>query len=208
MSVTRRTAILLAAVTAMCVYGQEAKKPGVVRIGVVLPEAQMGQGQGNGASVAEPVRAEMIKYLSGPAVEVLPLSSRISLQIDAESKAAQCDWVLYSTVTQKPGAVSAKKGFLKGATSAAHMMPIIGMGGGMSGMVATQAASATLTGISEATAMVKSKDEWTLGYRLVSGSGETFENQASAKAAVDREDVISPLLRQSAEVVLKKVMGK
>ena len=200
----QRLAFAMAAAV-VCLHAQEGKK----RIGIVLPEAQMGQGQAAESSVAEPVRAEWIKYLSGPTVDVVALSARVSVQIEAEAKAKKCDFVLYSTVVQKPGAVSTKKSFLKGATSAAHMMPMMGMARGLGGMMAAQAATSAVTGIAEATSMVKSKDEWTLSYRLAGADGATFaENASSAQATMDREDIISPLLRRTAEEVLGKVIGK
>ena len=79
-----------------------------------------------GADVAEPVRATLTAYLGGPATELIPLSARIPIQIDAEAQVIGCDYVLYSSVTQKKGG-----GFGKMLAAAA---PIASMAGGMAGM--------------------------------------------------------------------------
>lgn len=201
MLLRNRTAVLLLTIAAAALHAQEAKKPGALRIGVALPDGQ--------ASVAEPVRGELIKYLSGPTVEVVPLTSRVGVQIDAEAKVKECDYILYSTVTQKANSAAAKKGFLRGATSAARVMPMMGAAHGVGGYVAAEAATSAVTGVAETTSMVKSQDEWTLSYRLIGPAGAiVVEKTATAKASADREDIISPLLRQTAEAVLGKVLGK
>ncbi len=50
------------------------KKPGTIRIGVVQPKAQMGHGN-SGLNVAEPLRATIIQYLSGPAFDVVSIAA-------------------------------------------------------------------------------------------------------------------------------------
>src|SRR5689334_3174225 len=76
--------------------------PPKTKICLVLPKAQLGQGT-TGADVAEPVRATLTAYLGGPATELIPLSARIPIQIDAEAQQTGCEYVLYSSVTQKKG---------------------------------------------------------------------------------------------------------
>jgi len=95
------------------------------KICLVLPKAQLGQGT-SGADVAEPVRATLTAYLGGPATELIPLTARIPIQIDAEAQVLACDYVLYSSVSQKKGG-----GFSKMLGAAA---PIATMAGGMAGM--------------------------------------------------------------------------
>jgi hypothetical protein len=89
------------------------------------------------------------------------------------------------------------------------MMPMMGAAHGVGGYVAAEAASSAVTGIAETSAMVKSQDEWTLGYRLINPAGAPVaEKTTTAKASADGQDIISPLLRQTAEAVLGKVLGK
>src|SRR6186713_1098321 len=98
---------------------------GKTKICLVLPKAQLGQGT-SGADVAEPVRATLTAYLGGPATELIRLTARIPSQIDAEAQVTGCEYVLYSSVTQK------KCGGLSKMFAAAA--PIATMAGGMAGM--------------------------------------------------------------------------
>ncbi|MCU1234711.1 MAG: hypothetical protein JWP63_2678 [Candidatus Solibacter sp.] len=161
--------------------------------------------------MAEPARAELIKFLNGPAVEVVPIAARIGLQIDAEATEKECNFVLYSTMTQKAGSSSTKKGFLHGATSMAGMLPMLGAARRVGGAVAVTAASSAMSGIAEAASTVKARDEWTFSYKLApagNAAAPVLESSAAGKAKADGENVISPLLRQAAEAVLTKVMTK
>jgi len=173
-----------------------------VKIGVALPEGQ--------PNVAEPWRVELIKLLSGPAVEVVSMTARVGIQIEAEAKAKACAYILYSTVAQKAGTSATKRGFLHGATSMGGMVPMLGAARGVGGAVAVTAATSAMSGIAEATSLVKARDEWTFGYRLVAAGGAEalVEKSAVAKAKSDGEDVITPLLRQAAEAVLTQVTAK
>lgn len=188
----------------------QAKNPGTVRIGVAAPQAQLAQGQGNGATLAEPIRAQMIKYLSGPAVEVVPITAMIPFQIDAEAKQKQCDFILYSTVEQKKNNASSKRGLLRGASSMANMAPMMGAARGTGGMVAATAAQSAVAGVAEAASVVKAKDEWSFGYKLVQTETQTpvLTNTASAKAAADGEDVITPMLLHAAQTIVTQVAKK
>ena len=44
-------------------------------VGVALPRAQLGQGNGASADVAEPVRQALMSYLKGPKIEVIALAN-------------------------------------------------------------------------------------------------------------------------------------
>jgi len=189
------------------------------KICLVLPKAQLGQGT-SGADVAEPVRATLTAYLGGPATELIPLTARIPIQIDAEAQVMACDYVLYSSVTQKKGG-----GFSKMLGAAA---PIATMAGGMAGMggnygtmMGAQAvASAASTAASQsaqqeamealggaARSNIKKGDQITLEYKLVKpGVVEPITAQAAvAKAKESGEDLVSPLIEQAATQVLTAI---
>jgi hypothetical protein len=189
------------------------------KICLVLPKAQLGQGT-SGADVAEPVRATLTAYLGGPATELIPLTARIPIQIDAEAQVMACDYVLYSSVTQKKGG-----GFSKMLGAAA---PIATMAGGMAGMggnygtmMGAQAvASAASTAASQsaqqeamealggaARSNIKKGDQITLEYKLVKpGVAEPITAQAAvAKAKESGEDLVSPLIEQAATQVLTAI---
>src|ERR1044072_4517206 len=92
----------LAALAASLALAYSANASAATKICLVLPKAQLGQGT-SGADVAEPVRATLTAYLGGPTTELVPLTARIPIQIDAEAQVMACDYVLYSSVTQKKG---------------------------------------------------------------------------------------------------------
>lgn len=75
------------------------KAPGKIRIGVVPAQAQLGQGNNAQEDYGTPIRNAIVLLMSGPAVEIAPLDSRIPVQVQAEAQQKQCDYILYSAVT-------------------------------------------------------------------------------------------------------------
>lgn len=182
------------------------KKPGVLRIGVVRPKAQMGQGN-SGADVADPLRATIIQYLSGPAFDVVPIGAMIPAQIEAETKQKECDYVLYSSISQKMN--TGGFGMLRKAMPMASMIPMVGMATGVAGMVASSAAGAAMSGAGGLAGSVKAKSEVTFQYNLTTpgNSASVLTKSATAKAKQDGEDIVTPLIEQAATAVLAE-LGK
>jgi hypothetical protein len=191
-----------------------------VRIGIVTPKAQLGQGNA-GQDVATPVAQLIMAYMAGPVLELVPLQARIPAQIDAEAKALNCTHVLYTTVEQK----SARKGgggLLSKLGPAAAMLPGVGALGSASGamaagmaaqaisMAGAQAAQAdAMASLTQAQAgSVKAKDEVTLTYQFVtvSGAKPPLAETLSAKAKQDGEDLLSPLVEQLATITVTAAM--
>jgi len=184
-----------------------------IRIGIVLPEAQLGQGNTN-QDVGEPVRQLIISYMSGPRLELVPLQAKISAQVNAEAQQQNCTHVLYTSVEQKK-AGKGMGGMLKAFGPAAAMLPGLGAMGGASsamiGAVATQAISAAamqsaqedaIASLTQAQAgSVKARDEISLTYQFVTVSGGTpvLEATLKAKATENGEDLLRPLVEQVAE---------
>jgi hypothetical protein len=183
---------------------------------LVLPKAQLGQGT-SGADVAEPVRATLTAYLGGPATELVPLATRIPIQIDAEALEKGCAYVLYSSVTQKKGG-----GFSKLFAAAAPLAAVVpGMGGNYGAVIATQAvvgaASSAAAQSAQQEAMealggaarssIKKGDQITLEYRLAKpGVAESVIAQSlTVKAKESGEDLVSPLIEQAATQVLTAI---
>jgi hypothetical protein len=185
---------------------------GTIRIGVVTPKAQLGQGN-TGQDVAAPVQQLIMSYMAGPVLELVPLQARVPAQIQAEAQAAGCTHVLYTTVEQK----KAKKGIggLLGAVAPAASL-LTGMGGGgdmaaammvgtasqvMSQAAMQQAQEQALNSLTQAQAgAVKAKDEISLNYQLhtMSGAKPVLEETLTAKAEADGQDLLSPLVEQLA----------
>jgi len=193
------------------------KQPGHIRIGVVTPDAQVGQGTNAGQDYGTPIRNAMIQLMSGPAVEIAAIDSHIAIQIQAEAQQKECDYILLSSVVVKKPAKGGFGNFMKMAAPVASMAPMMGggMGGAMASSMASQAASvaaqqAASNQLSQFTGQIKSKDDITVQYQLVAPgqSAPKTQNTLQAKAKADGEDVMTPLLTQVATTVLTEATKK
>ena len=185
-----------------------------VRIGVVLPKSQLGQGNA-GQDVAEPVRQLIMSYMAGPVLELVPLQARIPAQIEAEARSLNVTHILYTTVEQKKGRGGAG-GLLGKMGPMAGMLPGVGAlaGASTAASVASQAIATASAQAAQAQAMdslmqaqaggVKAKDEITLAYQLVTvgGAKAVLEDSLQAKAQQDGQDLLSPLVEQLATIAV------
>jgi hypothetical protein len=185
-----------------------AKKDRMFRIGVLTPDAQLMQNPGGGAKIPESLRAMIVSELSGPLVEVIPITARIPMQVEAEVKQQACDYVLYSAFVQKQKAGAGA--FFKKAGALAPMMSMIPMAGGLGGAMAGAAAGGALGAAGNLAGLVKAKDQWTLTYKLVAPGNVspvlTSSNQATARS--DGEDVVKGLIDQEAISVINQLTQK
>jgi hypothetical protein len=145
----------------------------------------------------------MIQYLNGPGLEIVPMTAMLPTQIDAESKEKTCDYILYSSVTQKK---SGGMSFLKVATMASSLTPI----GAMAGATRAATAAAGTAAVAQAatvSSVVKAKTEYTLTYKLMAAGNPSpvLSSAATAKAKSDGEDVMTPLIQQAAMAILGQV---
>jgi hypothetical protein len=195
-------------------------------VGVALPRAQLGQGNGASADVAEPVRQALVTYLKGPVIEVIALESRIAVQIDAEARLKGCAFVLYTDVSQK--AKGGRLGMLKKLAPVAAALPMVGVGGSMGTQTAANAAAqgvmqAQMQAAQEdamANAMqaingaqksnVKAGDSLTLEYKLVRpGEQQPLRtDKLVGKARNNGDDVLSPLIESVATIVVETVAAQ
>jgi len=187
---------------------QAAKKPGVMRIGVVSPNVQFGQVP-TPADASESMRSLFAKYLTGPTVEVVPLVAQLPIQADAEAVQKECAFVLYSTITAQQKS-SGMGGFLRGASAMSNVIPIMGAGHGVAGAVASSAAGTVLSGAGGMASAVKAKSEVALDYKLFATGNATpvVAGTPKAKAKSDGDDVITPLVVQASTAILTDVMKK
>jgi len=208
------------AVAAPKVLGPKA--PGKIRIGVASPDAQVGQGTNSGGDYSTPIRNSIVLLMDGPAVEIAALDSRVPIQLQAEAQQKQCDFILLSAVAVKHGSSGGFGRFMKMAGPVASMTPLGAVGRGMGGAVAAQAASAAASAAAMSAQQqavsqlagfnnqIKQKDDVTVQYQLVQ-TGQTaprIQNSLQAKAKADGEDVLTPLLQQTANAVLTEVTKK
>ena len=198
------------------------KAAGKIRVGIAPPDAQLGQGNNAGADYSTPIRNAIVALMSGPAVEIAALDSRIAMQLQAEAQQKQCDYVLFSSVAVKHSSGGGFGKFMKMGSTAASLTPMGAMAHGMGGAMAATAASAAASAAAQAAqqqaisqlagfnGQIKSKDDVTVQYQLVQ-TGQTaplVQNALQGKAKSDGEDVLTPLLTQTANTVLTQVSAK
>jgi curli biogenesis system outer membrane secretion channel CsgG len=188
------------------------KKPGVVRLGVVIPQAQMGEPDSASSGVAESVRTLIIQSLAGAAVEVTPVGGSLSAEIDAQAKEKSCDYILYSSLSQKK---SGGMGFLNKAMPAANFIPTVAVMKGASSalgsaMSAAANAQAAQVAASSAAGTVKAKNDVAFEYKLMAVNNTTplLASAVKAKAKTDGDDVISPLIQQAAASIVAELTKK
>jgi len=160
------------------------KPPGTIRIGVVTPTADMGQGF-EGIDAGQIVQAAFLDKLRVDKIEAVPISS--GLLIKEEAKLKQCDYLLYADVKRKKGG----GGFLK--QMLLTNLACIG------GNAACAAASA-----SGMAGRLKNKDEITLEYHLnkPDGSSAVASTTLKQKAQKDGDDVLSPMIGESSKNII------
>ena len=163
--------------TAATTPASTAKKPGVIRIGLLRPNVQMSSG--NAAQAAEALRNTFVSYLKSPNIEVVTLSAI------EDARQRQCDYILSASMNVK-----------KGGGGSMFGRRIADIAGAAAGRVPS-AGSVESGGI-------KARDEVTLEYKLdqVETSKTTLTSKDKAKASTDGEDVIAPLVQKAAVNVI------
>jgi hypothetical protein len=185
----------------------EPKKPKLTRIGIALPKAEFGPSS-QGQSPGESLRLLESQYLKGPKIEVVMLTSLLESQVEAEAKEKECDYLVFSAMSQKK---SGGMGFLRGASTLMSVIPVAGAARGAAGAIAaTASASAAASAASSMSSQVKAKNDVTFEYHMFAPGNATpvLENKATAKAKADGEDVITPLVEAAATSIVDKVSPK
>jgi hypothetical protein len=147
--------------------------------------------------------------MSEAAMEIAPLHSRIPVQLQAEAQQKQCDYILFSTIAVKHNSGGGFGRFMKMAGQKASLAPMAGMGRGMGALSLPRPQGRQLQ-LSGLNGQIKSKDEVTIQYQLVATEQSTpiLQNTLTAKAKSDGEDVLTPLLQQTATTVLTQVVKR
>jgi len=177
-----------------------------VCIAIVLPSVQ--GVEGDAGQVASSLRELFTSYLTGPSMRAVPVEARLTSQAIEEAKQKGCGRVLAATLTRKRSSGSGLFGQVVGqaGTTAAWSLP----GGGVGAAVARGAAAAATQTASELAFSTKAKDEMRIEYRLAqSDGGATFGPKTeTAKAKVDGEDLLTPLVEKVAEAVAAAALRK
>ena len=176
----------------------EAKKAGVVRIGiakpsVTTPDSKKDETIKNEISAA--ISALLAENLESEKIEVIEFSTAAP---EAEARQKECDYIFYATVTQKRSG-----GLFGGMIPTMPSMP----GGGNSPTNTPSAATEagrTMQGLMLQT--VRAKDEFTFDFK-VADLNNTVVAQAVSKTKAKQygEDVLSPQIKDAADAVLGKM---
>lgn len=175
------------------------KKPGMIRIGVTSPLAEMGK-DFSFADTPMAVRNTLEVALKEEHTEIVFLESALP---EKEAKLKKCDYIFYSKVMRKKGGGGfggmMGLGMLAGA---AGMIP----GAGMAGAIAGSAASTAIS-VASMSGGFKSKDEVAFEYRVtaVDGTAVIPATATKQKAKKDGEDVLTPQIAKAAEAALAKI---
>lgn len=175
------------------------KKPGVIRIGIVSPIAEMGK-DFSYADTPIATRNTLEVALADDKIETIFLESALP---EKEAKLKKCDFIFFSKVTRKKGGGGfggmMGLGMLAGA---AGMIP----GAGIAGAVAASAASTAIS-VASMSGGFKSKDEVGFEYRVQAVDGTIIipATATKLKAKKDGEDVLTPQISQAATATLEKI---
>jgi hypothetical protein len=162
---------------------------------------------GNTSALMDAVRETFMNVLSGAAIEVVPLASRLESHARAEAASNGCPYLLLTTVKHVRKGGGGMLGRMAGA--AVHHGAIAA--GASTGSVAGNVAGLAVAGAAGAAAAnfattVQVKDELTLEYRLEAGTKTVLNRKDRRKAESQGEDVLSPVVQSAAERIAASVL--
>lgn len=177
-----------------------------LKICVAAPKTNLAPSE----TAAESLRNSLVKYLSGPAAEIVALDAMVAVQQRAEALEKGCAFYLSMSVVQKKkGGGEGFGGFLKQTAGAAPLLNDIGAGKTATTISSTATRSqAKLTTAGDLAVGIKAKDEVTLEYNLFDARGGTAASgKFKTKAGKDGEDVLSGLLEKAVNDVLTAALN-
>jgi hypothetical protein len=198
---------LLAASTAAAQDAPVAAPPSAsgTCIAMSLPSVQ--GADGSATDLAAAVRNLFTSFLQGPAVTVVPLDARLTLQANEEARQKSCAHVLVVSLTRKRGGGRVLGRALgQAAGTAAWFTPVASVGAA----VARSAALAGAQAAADIAANTRAKDEMRLEYRLLTTEGRVVvkPKEEKAKASADGEDLLTPLVQTASEAIAAVVITK
>jgi len=182
------------------------KKPGIKRVGVVIPKV-------DSTEAAQGVQEKIIAALSGPALDVVVINQRQSVHAEIEAQQKQCDFILYTTFAKKKrGGGGGLSNILKkgGEVIGAIHIPGVSQTGITTARDTARSTGDSVSSISSILSSVKMKDEMNLKYDLfvIGSSQPRLSKTSTKKAGADEEDVITPLIEEFVNEVLKFIVMK
>jgi hypothetical protein len=149
------------------------------------------------------------EYLKSPNVELVPIEAKLQSAIDAEAKEKAVDYLISATVSHKKG--GGGFGMFKSiAPVLGQVAPVAGMGGSVAGAVAGQVAATAIMTAAAMSQNVKAKDsvELNVSMQKTGDKSNFLTKHLKGKAKSDGEDIITPLIEQTAQAIIDAAVGK
>lgn len=189
----------------------QPKKEGAIRIGVVLPRAQIAQPDGAAQDLGEPIRQSLISLMSASTVELVPIEAKLAATIKIEAEQKGCDFVLYSTVSRKQKSsifgnlikvVVPVVTSLNEPNNTAQTNTTNGDGTNQNTQTTAQSMASGIA------ASIKAKDTFEFEFNLTKADGKSSKaaNTIKVKAAKNGEDVLSALIEQASNAILEAAL--
>lgn len=186
------------------------KKPGVVRVGVVLPSNQLA-GKGD-IQDGGPLRSVELQLLKGPLIEAVPLEAILPDQAIAEAKLRDCDFALESSVSQTTQEKAGRFHKLTGgqmfrlATTAAQFVPVASSTAMAAKLALTSSSQTASFALASSARQVRSEADVTLAFALTdlkSGAVRTVTEKAHSTANGD--NVLTGLFTSASTKIVSAV---
>jgi hypothetical protein len=174
-------------------------------IAIMLPTVQ--GVEGNATEVGASVRELFASFLKGPSMRVEMLEARLAVHALEEARQKSCGPVLALSLSRKRAGGGG--GFISGVVRQAGYTAASSLPGGTVGSnVAREVARAASQAVADVASSTKAKDEIRLDYKLTSLAGKTElgPKNDKAKAAVDGEDLLTPLAQRVSEAIVAAVV--
>jgi hypothetical protein len=155
----------------------------------------------------EAVRETFTAFLSGPGLEVVPLTARTPTQVRQEAQLVACDATLFPSLRhqRKQG-----RGLLgRVAGDALQEVSRQAPTGGLTGSVTRAAADAAASAARDLSAATQARDELTLEYRLETQDGRALVTKKDKRRAeADGEDLLTPLVEEAAARIAEALVTR
>jgi citrate lyase gamma subunit len=156
------------------------------------------------------IQNSLAEYLKSPNVELVTLEAKLPSAIEAEIKEKNIDYLISATVSHKKGGGSFGKMFGSVAPILGQVAPVAGIGGGVAGAVTGQVAASAIITAATLSQNVKAKDSIELNVTMLKASDKSnlLTKQLKGKAKSDGEDIITPIIEQTAQAIIDIATGK
>lgn len=180
-----------------------------IRLGVIpVKAASVGEGM-DAAQFGAAIQQSLSEYLKTPEVELVLIEAKLASAIEAEVKEKNIDYLVSAVVSHKKGSGGFGM-FGKIAPVLGQVAPIAGVGGSVAGQIAGSVATTAIMTAASMSQNVKAKDSIELNVSVQKAGDKSIvlSKQLKAKAKSNGEDIITPLIEQSAQAIIDAATGK